>query len=84
MPINILASAFNEGLDSIPLGWTVVKIAPVFAVLYLLKWYFNGVVNRSERNMHSKVVMVTVSYELLLHVVKRLLTNSGRNIWYRR
>lgn len=62
MPINILASAFNEGLDSIPLGWTVVKVAPVLALLYLLKWYFNGSVNRSERNMHSKVVMVTVSY----------------------
>jgi hypothetical protein len=27
-----------------------------------LKWYFNGAVNGSERNMHSKVVMVTVSF----------------------
>lgn len=61
MPVNILAQAFNEGLSSIPLGWTVVKLAPVFAVLYLLKWFFNGAVNKSERNMHSKVVMVTVS-----------------------
>jgi|TARA_R110002003_G_scaffold184_3_gene14396 small-conductance mechanosensitive channel len=60
MPVNILAQAFSEGLDSIPLGWTVVKLSPIFALLYLLKWYFNGAVNQSERNMHSKVVMVTV------------------------
>jgi hypothetical protein len=62
MPVNILAQAFSEGLDSIPFGWTVVKVAPFFAVLYLLKWFFNGATNGSERNMHSKVVMVTVSY----------------------
>ncbi|KAF1941827.1 NAD(P)-binding protein [Clathrospora elynae] len=59
MPVNILAQAFSEGLDSIPLGWTVVKVAPFFAVLYLLKWFFNGATNGSERNMHSKVIMVT-------------------------
>jgi hypothetical protein len=62
MPVNILASAFAEGLDSIPFGWTVVKVAPFLAVLYLLKWFFNGATNGSERNMHSKVVLVTVSY----------------------
>ena len=60
MPVNILAQVFAEGLDSIPYGWTIVKVAPVLALLYLLKWYFNGAVNGSERNMHSKVVMVTV------------------------
>lgn len=62
MPVNILAQAFEQGLSSIPLGWTVVKIAPIFAVLYLLKWYFNGAINTSERNMHSKVVIVTVRH----------------------
>jgi hypothetical protein len=61
MPVNILAQAFSEGLDTIPLGWAVVKTAPFLAVLYLLKWFFNGATNGSERNMHSKVVMVTVS-----------------------
>lgn len=61
MPVNILAHAWDQGLSSIPFGWTAVKLAPVFAVLYLLKWFFNGAVNKSERNMHSKVVMVTVS-----------------------
>ncbi|KAF2995849.1 hypothetical protein E8E13_003105 [Curvularia kusanoi] len=59
MPIGILHQGFTEGLDSIPYGWPIVKVASVFGVLYLLKWYFNGAVNTSERNMHSKVVMVT-------------------------
>ncbi|KAF1833596.1 NAD(P)-binding protein [Decorospora gaudefroyi] len=59
MPVNIIAHAFAEGIDSIPFAWTAVKVAPVFALLYLLKWYFNGATNGSERNMHAKVVMVT-------------------------
>ena len=62
MPVNILATAFDQGLDAVPFGWTIVKTAPVFALIYLLKWYFNGAVNLSERNMHSKVIMVTVRY----------------------
>lgn len=61
MPVNILATAFDSGLESIPYGWAVLKFASVCAVLYVLKWYFNGATNGSERNMHSKVVMVTVS-----------------------
>jgi hypothetical protein len=61
MPVNILATVFSEGLGAIPLGWTIVKVVPFLAVLYLLKWYFNGATNGSERNMHSKVVIVTVS-----------------------
>ncbi|KAI4687843.1 uncharacterized protein J4E88_003436 [Alternaria novae-zelandiae] len=59
MPVNILATAFDEGIDSIPYGWAVLKFASVCAVLYVLKWFFSGATNGSERNMHSKVVMVT-------------------------
>lgn len=61
MPVNIVAQIFTEGLSSVPFGWGIVKAAPVLAVLYLLKWFFGGATNGSERNMHSKVVMVTVS-----------------------
>lgn len=60
MPVNILAQVFSEGLDSVPYGWAVAKFTSVFAVLYALKWFFNGATNGSERNMHSKVVIVTV------------------------
>ncbi|KAF1840904.1 oxidoreductase-like protein [Cucurbitaria berberidis CBS 394.84] len=59
MPIHIIAKVATEGPSSIPFGWAIIKAAPVLAVLYLLKWYFNGATNGSERNMHSKVVMVT-------------------------
>jgi NAD(P)-dependent dehydrogenase (short-subunit alcohol dehydrogenase family) len=59
MPIGILHQGFTEGLESIPYGWPIVKVASVFGVLYLLKWFFNGATNYSERNMHSKVIMVT-------------------------
>jgi len=61
MPVNILAQAFSEGLDTIPFGYTALRVAVVSAVLYVLKWFFNGANNGSERNMHSKVVIVTVS-----------------------
>ena len=61
MPIHIIARAMFDGITTIPYGLTIAKVVTGFAVLYLLKWYFNGAVNGSERNMHSKVVMVTVS-----------------------
>lgn len=60
MPVHILGHAWEEGISSIPYGWTILKVVPAIAVLYLLKLYFNGAVNTSERNMHSKVVMITV------------------------
>ncbi|KAH7114409.1 hypothetical protein B0J11DRAFT_471644 [Dendryphion nanum] len=59
MPVDILSKIFAEGLGSIPYGWTIVKAAPLLALLYALKFYFNGATNGSERNMHSKVVMIT-------------------------
>ncbi|KAF2869818.1 hypothetical protein BDV95DRAFT_88309 [Massariosphaeria phaeospora] len=59
MPIPIIAQVFDQGLSSLPAGWTLAKAVPFFAVLYLLKWYFNGATNASERNMHGKVVMIT-------------------------
>jgi len=84
MPVNILATAFDQGLDSIPYGWTVLKFVSVCAVLYVLKWYFNGAVNGSERNMHSKVVMVTVSFCFIEAQDKCADNQTGRNIWHRR
>lgn len=82
MPVNILAQVFSQGLDSVPYGWTVVKVAPVLALLYLLKWFFNGAVNGSERNMHSKVIMVTVRLSLL--DIRRLSSDDhlGWHSWH--
>ncbi|KAJ4408726.1 hypothetical protein N0V91_002981 [Didymella pomorum] len=81
MPIGILHQGFTEGLDSIPYGWPIVKVASVMGVLYLLKWFFNGAVNTSERNMHSKVVMVTGGTAGIgAEVVKGLATRGAQII----
>ncbi|KAJ4380742.1 hypothetical protein N0V86_004103 [Didymella sp. IMI 355093] len=81
MPIGILHQGFTEGLDSIPYGWPIVKVASVFGVLYLLKWFFNGANNTSERNMHSKVVMVTGGTAGIgAEVVKGLATRGAQII----
>lgn len=66
MPIHIFAEVAFDGLSAIPYGWTIAKLVLGSALLYLLKWFFNGAVNGSERNMHSKVVMVTVRFPLLI------------------
>jgi hypothetical protein len=59
-----------------------VKIASVFGVLYLLKWFFNGATNYSERNMHSKVVMVTVG-SATHSTMTMLICVLGRHSWHR-
>ncbi|KAF1930683.1 NAD(P)-binding protein [Didymella exigua CBS 183.55] len=81
MPIGILHQGFTEGLDSIPYGWSIIKVASVVGVLYLLKWFFNGASNTSERNMHSKVVMVTGGTAGIgAEVVKGLATRGAQII----
>ncbi|KAB2577433.1 putative short chain dehydrogenase reductase family protein [Lasiodiplodia theobromae] len=59
MPVYIAVQALFDGIGSIPYAWTIIKTLPWLALLVLLKRYFGGVVNTSERNMHSKVVMIT-------------------------
>ncbi|KAK3203764.1 hypothetical protein GRF29_106g544610 [Pseudopithomyces chartarum] len=59
MPVHILGQLWENGISSVPYGWTLLKILPVAALICLLKFYFNGATNTSERNMHSKVVMMT-------------------------
>lgn len=60
MPVPLISQTLSDGLSSIPYAWTVAKTLPWLLVIYLLKSYFGGAVNRSERLMHSKVVMITV------------------------
>jgi len=61
MPIPLVAEAFQEGLNKIPYAYTIIKTLPWFGGIYGLKSYFAGAVNKGERNMHSKIVMMTVS-----------------------
>ena len=60
MAIYIIRTAFNEGVGSVPYLWQVIKALPWLFLLWAVKFFFSGVSNKSERNMHGKVVMVTV------------------------
>ncbi|KAK2785816.1 hypothetical protein FQN52_008231 [Onygenales sp. PD_12] len=59
MPIHIIAQGFLEGVSSIPYAIPILKVAPWVGGIVLLKRYFGGTKNTSERLMHSKVVMIT-------------------------
>ncbi|KAF2189606.1 oxidoreductase-like protein [Zopfia rhizophila CBS 207.26] len=80
MPLHILAQGIFEGISSIPFGWTAVKVLPCLFLLYVLKWYFNGVANTSERNMHSKVVMITGGTSGIGAEVARSLASRGAQL----
>ena len=60
MPVYIAQKAFYDGIASVPFALPILKTLPWILGLYLLKWFFGGARNHSERNMHSKVVMITV------------------------
>lgn len=60
MPVPIITQVAFDGLSSIPYAYTVLKAVSWLALLYLLKLYFGGASNTSERTMHSKVVLMTV------------------------
>ncbi|KAJ6119925.1 oxidoreductase C19A8.06 [Penicillium sp. IBT 18751x] len=59
MPIPIIVKGIADGLDSIPWIWPVLRYTPWVLLIVVLKYYFGGARNISERLMHSKVVMVT-------------------------
>ncbi|OKL61313.1 hypothetical protein UA08_03553 [Talaromyces atroroseus] len=59
MPIPIISHVLSEGLSAVPHVYTVFKWTAVAAIVALLKYYFGGARNTSERLMHSKVVMIT-------------------------
>ena len=62
MVVPLVAEALNNGFANIPYVYTILKTLPWIAGMGLVKMYFGGAKNRSERLMHGKVVMVTVSF----------------------
>lgn len=63
MPLPFLADVVVKGL---PLGlkwWDVTRVIAGIGLIVLIKLYSAGRANRSERTMHSKVIMITVSYQ---------------------
>lgn len=61
MAVYILRTAFNDGIASVPFLWPLIKALPWLFLLWAAKFFFSGVTNKSERTMHGKVVLVTVS-----------------------
>ncbi|KAL9582286.1 MAG: hypothetical protein Q9212_003375 [Teloschistes hypoglaucus] len=59
MPIPILAEIAYNGPSAVPGLVPTLKVLPWLALIYIMKWYFGGASNVSERLMKSKVVMVT-------------------------
>jgi hypothetical protein len=60
MPIPFLAEVVFNGIPGGISFWTVIKGFLAVVVLGAMKWYCRGASNTSERQMHSKVVMITV------------------------
>jgi hypothetical protein len=40
--------------------WNVIKVVALIGVITLVKLYCRGAINTAERQLHSKVVMITV------------------------
>ena len=62
MPVPLIAELLEKGVPEEFPSWlyTVLKTIPWLLVMAALKYYFGGARNSSERNMHSKVVIMTV------------------------
>jgi NAD(P)-dependent dehydrogenase (short-subunit alcohol dehydrogenase family) len=59
MPVPLIQKAILDGLDTVPNSAVLFKILAVGVVLYLIRRWFQGATNTSERTMHGKVVMIT-------------------------
>ncbi|KAF2084416.1 NAD(P)-binding protein [Saccharata proteae CBS 121410] len=80
MPIGLAAEVIFGGIGSIPYAWTVIKAIPWILLVYVLKQYFGGAKNTSERNMHSKVIMLTGGTTGIGAEVARQLAGRGAQL----
>ncbi|KAF2230090.1 NAD(P)-binding protein [Viridothelium virens] len=80
MAIYIAIQAFFDGIGSIPFAIPILKTLPWLVGIYLLKWFFGGARNTSERNMHSKVVMITGGTSGIGAEVARELASRGAQL----
>lgn len=84
MPVPLIAQTLSGGFDQIPYGWAVVnfviRVGPWIAVLVLLKIWFGGARNKAERNMHSKVVLITGGTSGIGAAVTRDLAERGAQL----
>lgn len=82
MPIHILASAFVEGLDTIPGLQYVWSYGPLVALVVSMKYYFAGARNNWDLNLHGKVYIVTGGTSGLgASIVKELATRGAQVVF---
>jgi NAD(P)-dependent dehydrogenase (short-subunit alcohol dehydrogenase family) len=80
MPVPVISTVLEEGLDAVPFLLPILKKLPWLAGLYVVKVYFSGASNGSERNMHGKVVMVTGGTSGVGEAVVKELAQRGAQI----
>jgi len=78
MVVPLLAEGVGRGITNIPHLASIVKSVLFVALIYLLKTYFGGAKCTSERDMHGKVVLITVS--LVLGIARITLILAGWDI----
>ncbi|KAI9752488.1 MAG: RNA helicase [Chaenotheca gracillima] len=80
MPLPLLAEGVAKGFSEIPYFYATLKTVSWLTGIYLLKRYFGGASNTSERLMHSKVVMITGGTSGIGAVITRDLAARGAQI----
>ncbi|PNS18439.1 hypothetical protein CAC42_6256 [Sphaceloma murrayae] len=80
MPVPVIRQILLDGLDSVAFAPVLLRLGLVVGVIYLLKRYFQGATNGSERNMHGKVVMITGGTSGIGEQIVRGLSSRGAQI----
>ena len=78
MPIPFIAAAAFQGVSAIPYAGIILRVVPWLLGTYGLKVYFGGSTNSSERNMHSKVIMITVRWPRYDEQTKLMVSRAAR------
>lgn len=63
MTSKMVIASFNEGYITTAHLWTLAQVVGAVLAIIVLKRYCQGAKATADRNMHGKVVMITVSAE---------------------
>jgi hypothetical protein len=60
MIIPFIVEAIYNGISLEVDAWNIIKVVALIGVITLVKLYSRGATNTAERQLHSKVVIITV------------------------
>ncbi|EEH40224.2 oxidoreductase [Paracoccidioides lutzii Pb01] len=80
MPVPLLAHGVVDGISTIPYAVPILKTSPWIVLVALLKRYFGGARNTSDRRMYSKVVMITGGTSGIGASIAQRLASQGAQI----